>query len=1340
MNRAGRLLASLSLVPLLLAIACSDAEPGMGTPPGEAAGLSAGGAASFPFARKGLLPARKTAAELRRASAKADWISDWRSAHPEWYAITTPPAVGDVRPMVEWESMQSNMIAYVDYLSQDPDVRRTLVDIAAATMDYADLWVIYQSASMRDDLTVRLQAKGVSSRTIADRVQWFQIPNDSVWLVDFGPLPLVDKTTNAVAFLDWRYYTDTDRVLDDAVPSRLGEAIGATVYRQPFDIEGGNFQADSHGVCYTTQRAFYWTGEQPETLETQLRYYAGCTELVVLRDIHDDGTGHIDMLFKLVSDDVALVGEYADGQDSRAKADMDWNAQLLEARGMTVYRMPMPSKGLFNTGWGIEYIPRTYLNSTFVNGPRGKVNLWPVYGDDQAIQAQAQAVWEAAMPDWDHVGIRADEIALMSGTIHCITRTIPALPVTKWVADGDCLGGACDPPAGGYDGACAADTDCTGPEWLCPRNDCVFSPSDPCATDADCVGDAARCETGACLGGLCRYASTCAAGEQCFLGACVEGCGALGWEGCCDGSTSWYCNDGTLAVVDCPTEEGTSTCAWSDQNGYYCAGTDNGDNPALPRSCAAYLPQDPTCATDEDCAVDTLCEVGVCLDGMCTVNPVACPDGEACDPATGSCVACTADCTDRTCGDDGCGGTCGSCDDGDPCTADACSEGACTHAPITNCCVADGDCDDGDPCTEDGCVENECLHATMTGCCAVDADCDDGSACTTDTCVEGACANAITVECPAGETCNPATGVCQGGCVAQCAGRTCGDDGCGGSCGTCTTGLCFEGQCVTDCAGVPYEGCCAGAVAWYCNTELNVLESFECGTGDATDYPYCAWTGPDYGYFCMQEEGGAEPSGTLPLECSAYVTPCATDAECTDRDACTTDYCIDGSCTHAPAVTCGDGEACNPETGACEADPNAICAVMPYEGCCQGEVVVWCEEGVLQELDCVTDGEQPTTCGWWEENGFFACGATDPVPDGTSELCPGACMSDAECDDGKLCTTDTCAAERCQHARIEGCCEVVADCNDRDPCTTDACSANRCGYTDVPDCECTDALCDDADACTTESCNADGLCDYRPVAGCCNDAAQCDDGNVCTEDACTDHACEHTPIPDCAQPCEATAECLDTDVCTNDRCVEGVCQHSAIVGCCVVDADCGDAQRCTVDTCLNSVCNHVPMQCEGGLVCNPASGDCEPPCVPDCANRVCGDNGCGGTCGSCPAGHECSARGDECVETCSCIGMDCGVPAPGCEPCGECAAGEVCTVMFQCVPDASGSDVGGGESDTGGGATHDASGGGDTGTGGTGGGGGGGCAAAPTSAPIAPAGLLLLLAILGAALLRRRRV
>jgi hypothetical protein len=63
------------------------------------------------------------------------------------------------------------------------------------------------------------------------------------------------------------------------------------------------------------------------------------------------------------------------------------------------------------------------------------------------------------------------------------------------------------------------------------------------------------------------------------------------------------------------------------------------------------------------------------------------------------------------------------CDDGDPCTAEACVDGACTFPPLP--------CDDGDACTIDGCADGTCVFTPL--------GCDDGLDCTADGCLDGVC-------------------------------------------------------------------------------------------------------------------------------------------------------------------------------------------------------------------------------------------------------------------------------------------------------------------------------------------------------------------------------------------------------------------------------------------------------------------------------------------------------------------------------------------------------------------------------------------------------------------------
>jgi hypothetical protein len=125
---------------------------------------------------------------------------------------------------------------------------------------------------------------------------------------------------------------------------------------------------------------------------------------------------------------------------------------------------------------------------------------------------------------------------------------------------------------------------------------------------------------------------------------------------------------------------------------------------------------------------------------------------------------------------------CPACDDGNSCTTDGCGATPCS-APSSSCTIANvptgwlcndgfacttGDtcqggtcagtpvvCDDGNPCTDDACDPG-------TGTCTFtpnDAPCNDGAVCTTnDTCSGGVCVGGPPLECAPCETCRPLAG------------------------------------------------------------------------------------------------------------------------------------------------------------------------------------------------------------------------------------------------------------------------------------------------------------------------------------------------------------------------------------------------------------------------------------------------------------------------------------------------------------------------------------------------------------------------------------------------------
>jgi hypothetical protein len=113
----------------------------------------------------------------------------------------------------------------------------------------------------------------------------------------------------------------------------------------------------------------------------------------------------------------------------------------------------------------------------------------------------------------------------------------------------------------------------------------------------------------------------------------------------------------------------------------------------------------------------------------------------------------------------------------------------------------------------------------------------------------------------------------------------------------------------------------------------------------------------------------------------------------------------------------------------------------------------------------------------------------------------------------------------------------------------------------------------------------------------------------------------------------------------------------------VAESCAGRRPRCTPN-CKGLVCGDDGCGGSCGL-CGEATfcavGQCL--CVPECRLRHCGDDGCGGTCGECQDGAAC--QGGLCVCEGSCAGRTCG--DDGCYgSCGVCPAGHVCTEAGAC--------------------------------------------------------------------------
>jgi len=205
---------------------------------------------------------------------------------------------------------------------------------------------------------------------------------------------------------------------------------------------------------------------------------------------------------------------------------------------------------------------------------------------------------------------------------------------------------------------------------------------------------------------------------------------------------------------------------------------------------------------------------------------------------------CQPDCTNKTCGSDGCGGECGACPEDYHCDANF----ICTH----DICVPQ--CDDKE-CGDDGCVGvcGTCPlgHDCLAGQCSCEPDCF-GKDCGPDGC-GGNCG-----ECGGGLDCD--AGKCI--CIADCNGKECGDDGCGESCGSCTAPKSCNG--LGQCENLS----CQTQGTLVCNTSIpgdttglsNNFDSYGCGfdaSGPEALYQFAAET-PTYIQVELEEPGASK--------------------------------------------------------------------------------------------------------------------------------------------------------------------------------------------------------------------------------------------------------------------------------------------------------------------------------------------------------------------------------------------------------------------------------------------------------------------------------------------------
>jgi len=375
-------------------------------------------------------------------------------------------------------------------------------------------------------------------------------------------------------------------------------------------------------------------------------------------------------------------------------------------------------------------------------------------------------------------------------------------------------------------------------------------------------------------------------------------------------------------------------------------------------------------------------------------------------------------------------------------------------------------------------------------------------------------------------------------------------------------------------------------------------------------------------------------------DCDGKTDECESQLDCDDSNGCTQDLCVVDQCQHPhwPDKTlCDDKNPCTSNDacldGLCTgqekncSDFDGACVqgeCNPLSGSCEARVkedLTPCEDGLFCSVDdicqsgvCIAGGDQncdddePCTRDACSETERVCTHVWEPKPDMEGPVGDASCLDDEDNDCDHLVDTDD---PDCLP------CTVDEDCDDGNLCTLNSCTDNVCETSATNE----GGACEDGLYCTVDDVCANGVCRGQPRV--------CVPSDDCHRSVCLEAAdlCGEQQKDD-GETCDDSLYCS-----VQDSCHAGVCQGE--------DRDCEDGDICTLDDCDEQLkeCTHEYQEIpgaegpEGSPSCgNGVDDDCDGQtdsadsdcCTQDCAGLECGpDHACGEPCGECENDETC---------------------------------------------------------------------------------------------------------------------
>ena len=287
---------------------------------------------------------------------------------------------------------------------------------------------------------------------LSDNIRVVEISNNDAWVRDCGPTFVINDEGD-IRGIDWEFnawgglvdglYFPWDK--DNQVAQKILEIERIERYKADFVIEGGSIHTDGEGTILTTEECLLGEGRNPhltkEEIEENLKTYMNGEKVIWLkRGIFEDETnGHVDNICCFVKPgEVALAwtDDKTDPQYEISAECLETLSNVTDAKGrkLKIHKLYLPkpiliseeeSCGVDMVDGTLPRVPGLRLAASYVNFYiANDAIIMPFFNDPN--DQKAVETLAAIFPEREIVGIKAKEILLGGGNIHCITQQLPA--------------------------------------------------------------------------------------------------------------------------------------------------------------------------------------------------------------------------------------------------------------------------------------------------------------------------------------------------------------------------------------------------------------------------------------------------------------------------------------------------------------------------------------------------------------------------------------------------------------------------------------------------------------------------------------------------------------------------------------------------------------------------------------------------------------------------------------------------------------------------------------------------------------------------------------------------